>query len=87
MDYVALVVDERKALCADFIGGDNMTAAPGRAQQGETGGDKEQNEKDAVLTFDAMEACFELREGACVHDRKYCKQLISKVFERLGQGG
>jgi len=62
-----------------------MTAAPGRAQQGETDGDKEQNEEDAVLAFNAMQACFKLGEGACVHERKYCKRLISKVFERLRQ--
>ena len=45
-----------------------MTATPGRTQHGDTGRGKEENEKDAVLAFDAMQSCFELREG--VHDRK-----------------
>jgi hypothetical protein len=53
--------------------------APSKARPG---GGKEENEKDTVLAFDAMQSRFELREGAYVHDRKYFKQLVSKVFEK-----
>ena len=63
MDDVAAVVDEEEALLADFIGSDDITAAPGRAQQGQTDGGTEQSEKDAVVAFDARQACFELGEG------------------------
>ena len=63
MDDVAPVIDEDEALRADFIGSDDITAAPGRAQQGQTHNGTEQGEKNAVLAFDAMQACFELREG------------------------
>ena len=59
MDDVAPIVDEEEALRADFIGSDDITAALGRAQQGQTDDDREQREKDAVLAFDAMQACFE----------------------------
>ena len=67
MDDVALVIDEQEAVRADFIGSNNITAALGRAQQGQTDAGTEQGEKAAVLAFDAMQACFELREGGCVH--------------------
>ena len=63
MDYVAPVIDEEEALRADFIGSDDTTAAPSRAQQGQTDGGTEQSEKDAIVAFDAMQPCFELREG------------------------
>jgi hypothetical protein len=79
MDDVAPVIDEREPVCADLIGSDDITAAPGRAQQGQTGGGKEQSEKDAILAFDAMQARFELREGGCVHERRYWKRLINKL--------
>ena len=69
MDDVAVVVDEQEALRADFIGCDDITAAPGRTQQGQTNDGTEQDEKDAVVAFDAMQACFELREDGCVHGR------------------
>src|SRR5206468_6156964 len=69
MDDVALVIDEGEAVRAHFIGSDDIVAALGRAQQGQTDGGTEQGEKDAALTFDAMQACFELREGSCVHER------------------
>jgi len=69
MDDVAFVIDEREAVRADFIGSNDITAALGRAQQGQTDGGTQQGEKDAVLAFDAMQACFELREGGCVHER------------------
>ena len=69
MDDVAPVIDEEEALRADFIGSDDITAALGRAQQGQTDGGTEQSEKDAVVPFGAMQACFELREGGCVHER------------------
>jgi len=68
-DDVAPIVDEEEALRADFIGSDDITAAPGRAQQGQTDGGTEQSEKDAVLAFGAIQAYFELREGGCVHER------------------
>src|SRR5438093_5895763 len=68
MHDVAPVVDERKALCADFIGSDDLTAAPGRAKQSQTDGGTEQGEKHSVLAFYAMQTCFELRESNCVHD-------------------
>ena len=70
MDDVALVIDEREAVRADFIGSDDITAALGRAQQGQTDRGTEQGEKDPVLAFDAMQACFELRELGCVHHRR-----------------
>ena len=54
MDDVAPVVDEEEALRADFIGSDDITAATGRAQQGQTDGGTEQSEKDAVLAFGAI---------------------------------
>jgi len=63
MNDVAPVIDEEEALRADFIGSDDITAAPGRAQQGQTEGGTEQSEKYAVVAFDAIQACFELREG------------------------
>ena len=63
MDDVAFVIDEREAMRADFIGSDDITAALGRAQQGQSDDGTEQREKDSVLAFDAMQACFELREG------------------------
>ena len=69
MDNVALVIDEREAVRADFIGGDDVTAALGRAQQSQTDGGTEQGEKDAVLAFDAMQACFDLCEAGGVHER------------------
>ena len=69
MDDVALVIDEREAVRADFIGSDDVTAL-GRAQQSQTDGGTEQGEKDAVLAFDAMQAGFELREGGCIHERR-----------------
>src|SRR5262249_2310956 len=69
MDDVAPVIDEEEALRADFIGSDDITAALGRAEQGQTEGGKEQSEKDGVVAFDAMQACFELREGGCVNER------------------
>jgi hypothetical protein len=69
MDDVAFVIDEREALRANFIGSDDIPAAPGRAQQGQTDCGTEHSEKDAVLVFDAMQACFELRKGGCVHWR------------------
>jgi len=49
---------------ADFISSDDITAALGRAQQGQTDQGTEQREKDAVLAFDVMQPCLELREGA-----------------------
>ena len=70
MDDVALVIDEREAVRADFIGSDDVTAALGRAQQSQTDSGTEQGEKDAVLAFDAMQAGFELREGGCIHERR-----------------
>lgn len=70
MDDVALVIDEREAVCADFIGSDDVTAALGRAQQSQADGGAEHCEKNAVLAFDAMQAGFELREGGCVHERR-----------------
>ena len=63
MDDVTVLVDEQQAVRADFIGSDYITAAPSRAQQGQTDGGTEQSEKDAVVAFDAMQPCFELREG------------------------
>jgi len=63
MDDVAPVVDEEEALRANFIGSDDITAAPGRAQQGQSDGGTEQSEKDPALTFGAIQACFELHEG------------------------
>jgi hypothetical protein len=74
MDDVTLVIDEREAVCAEFIGSDDITAALGRAQQSQTEGGTEQGEKHPVLTFDAMQTCFELREGGRVHHRRYCKR-------------
>ena len=63
MDDIASLVDEGEAVCADFVGSDDVTAGLGRPQQGQTGGGTEQGKKDAVLAVDAMQACFELREG------------------------
>ena len=63
MDDVAFVIDEREAVRADFICSDDITAALGRAQQGQTDDGTEQRKKDAVLAFDAIQACFEWREG------------------------
>src|SRR5215831_18913052 len=63
MDDLALVIDEREAMRADFIGSNDITAALGRAQQGQTDDGTEQRKKDAVLAFDAMQARFELRKG------------------------
>lgn len=60
MDDVAFVIDKREAMGADFIGNDHITAL-GRPQKGQTDGGAEYREKDAVLAFDAMQACFELR--------------------------
>src|SRR5436190_23339266 len=68
MHDAAPVVDERKALCADFIGSDDLTAAPRRAEQSQTDGGTEQGEKHSVLAFYAMQTCFELRESSCRHD-------------------
>jgi hypothetical protein len=79
MDDVALIVDEEEALRADFIGSNDITAAPGRAQQGQTDGGTEQSKKDAVLAFDAMQACFDLCDAGCVHQRRYWKRLINKM--------
>jgi len=80
MDDVAPVIDEGEALRTHFIGSNDITAAPGRAQKGETDGGTEQGEKDAVLAFNTMKACFEVCEGGCVHDGRYCKGLINKLF-------
>ena len=63
MDDVTVFVDEQQAVRADFIGSDYITAAPSRAQQGQTDDGTDQREKEAVLAFDAMQACFQLREG------------------------
>ncbi len=41
----------------------DITATLGRAQRGQTDDGTEQREKDAILAFDAIQACFELREG------------------------
>lgn len=68
MHDVAPVVDEGQALCADFIGSDDLTAAFSRAKQSQTNGGTEQGEKYSVLALYAMQTCFELREGSCVHD-------------------
>lgn len=79
MDDVTPFIDEREALRAHFIGSDDIiTAGFGRAQQGQTDGGTEQGEKDAVMTFDSMQACFELRDGVCVHERRYCNWAIYK---------
>jgi hypothetical protein len=64
MDDVAPVVDEEEELRANFIGSGNITAAPGRAQQGQTDGGTEQSEKDPVLTLGAIQGCFECRLDA-----------------------
>jgi hypothetical protein len=82
MDDVALVIDEREAVRTHFVGSDDISAILARAQQRQTNGGKEQGEKDAVLAFDAMQACFELREGGYVHERRYRKRLIDKLFVR-----
>lgn len=70
MDDVTLVVDERKVVGANFIGSDDVTAAPGRTQQSQTDGGTEYGEKQPVLAFDALQACFELRGVGCVHRRR-----------------
>jgi len=80
MDDVALVIDEREALRAHFIGSDDITAALARAQQGQTDDGTEQSEKDAIVAFDAMQAGFQLRDGGCVHERRYWKRVINKLF-------
>src|SRR5215471_7174485 len=62
MDDIAFVIDEREAVRADFIGSDDITAL-GRAKKGQADGGTEDGEKDAVLAFDAIQACFELCGG------------------------
>ena len=62
MNDVALVVDQREAMSADFIGSDNVTAF-GRTKKGETDHSTEHEEEYAVLAFDAMQARCELRGG------------------------
>jgi len=60
MDDVAFVIDEREAVRTNFIGGDDITAL-GRGKKAQADRGTEYREKDAVLAFDATQACFELR--------------------------
>src|SRR6516225_7681358 len=78
-------MDEREAVRANFIGSDDITAAPSRAQQGQTDGGIEQGERDAVLAFDAMQVRFELREDGCARERRYCKRLMNKTLVQTRQ--
>jgi hypothetical protein len=32
-----------------------------------------------------MQACFELREVGCAHERSYCKRLINKTLVQASQ--
>jgi hypothetical protein len=45
MDDVALVIDEREAVRAHFVGSDDITAILARTQQRQTNGGKEQGEE------------------------------------------
>jgi hypothetical protein len=78
MDDAPLVIDEREALRAHFIGSDDITAALACAQQGQTDDGTEQSEKDSIVAFDALQADFQLRDGGCVHERRYWKRVINK---------
>lgn len=53
----------------DFIGSNDITAL-GRAKKGQADGGTEHGEKYAVLAFNAMQACFELRGDDWVHEWK-----------------
>lgn len=68
MDDVTSFIDERQAVRANLINGDDITAALGRPKQSQTEGGTEQREKQPIPAFDAMQTCFELREDVCVHD-------------------
>jgi hypothetical protein len=59
MDDAPLVIDEREALRAHFIGSDDITAALARAEQCQTDDGTEQSEKDAIVAFDAVQAGFQ----------------------------
>lgn len=70
MNDVTFVIDERKTVRTNFFRGDDVAAALGRAEQGETEGGEEKCEQQTVLVFDAMQAGFELGKGVRVHEPK-----------------
>ena len=67
MHDVALVIDHVQPLRADFVGGDDVTAALDGADQSQPSGGAEQRDEEAVLALDAMQAGFELGQSWRVH--------------------
>ena len=63
MHDVGLVIDQVQPLRADFVGGDDVTAALIGAEQGQASAGAEQRDEEAVLALDAMQAGFELGES------------------------
>jgi len=60
MDDVASVIDQGEVMRTHFIGSNDLTAAPSRAEKGQTDDGTEQGEEDAVLTFNTMKGRFKV---------------------------